>query len=67
MSTICASLVAIFSFFLLCKDFIMSLSNDKHVGIIDAFNTTSDIWMIFYIYIFLTIWYKKNIPCSASK
>ena len=41
MSTNCARLVA--DLFLFCYegDFIMPLSGDKQVGIIDAFNTTS--------------------------
>ena len=35
--------------FLFCyeRDFMMSLSDDKQADVIDAFNTTSDIWTIF--------------------
>ena len=41
MGTNCAHLVA--DLFLFCyeRDFIMSLSNDKHANVIDPFNTTS--------------------------
>ena len=41
MGTNCAPLVP--DFFLFCyeKDFMMSLSDDKPVDVIDAFNTTS--------------------------
>ena len=41
MGTNCAPLVM--DLFLLCdeRDYVMSLSDDKHVVIIDAFNTTS--------------------------
>ena len=41
MGTNCAPLVA--DLFLVCyeRDFMMSLSNDKHADVIDAFNTTS--------------------------
>ena len=41
MSTNCAHLVA--DLFLFCyeRDFTMSLSDDKHVDVIDVFNTTS--------------------------
>ena len=43
MSTNCAPLVA--DLFMLCyeRDFMMSLSDDKQAGVIDAFNTTSSI------------------------
>ena len=43
MGTNCAPLVA--DLFLLCyeRDFLMSLSDDKQVDVIDAFNTTSRI------------------------
>ena len=41
MDTYCAPLVA--NLFLFCyeRDFMLSLSDDKQAGIIDAFNTTS--------------------------
>ena len=41
MGTNCASLVADFCLFCYEKDFMMSLSDDKQVDIIDVFNTTS--------------------------
>ena len=47
MCTNCAPLVA--DLFLFCyeTDFMMSLSDDKQAGIIDAFNTTSRFFTIF--------------------
>ena len=47
MGTSCAPLVA--DLFLFCyeRDFMMSLSYAKQADVIDAFNTTSDIWTIF--------------------
>ena len=41
MGTNCASLVADLLLFCYKIDFMMSLSDDKQVGVIDAFNTTS--------------------------
>ena len=54
MGTNCAPLVA--DFFLFCyeRDFMMSLSDDNHADVIDAFNTTSryldDIFNIYNVY-----------------
>ena len=54
MSTNCAPLVA--DLFLFCyeRDFMMSLSDDKQAGVIDAFNTSSryleDILNIYNVY-----------------
>ena len=46
MGSTCAPLVA--DVFLFCyeRDFLMSLSDDKQVDIIDAFNTSRDIWKV---------------------
>ena len=40
MGTNCVPLVAYLFLFCYERDFMMSLSDDKHAGIIDAFNTT---------------------------
>ena len=41
MGTNCAPLVADLCLFCYERDFMMSLSDDKQAGVIDAFNTTS--------------------------
>ena len=47
MGTNCAPLVA--DLFLFCyeRDFMMSLSDDKHADVIDALTLHQDIWTIF--------------------
>ena len=68
MGTNCDPLVA--DLFLFCyeRDFMMSLSDDKQADIIDAFNTTSNIWTIFLILIMfiLTIWLVKYTHQSSN-
>ena len=68
MGTNCAPLVA--DLFLFCyeRDFMMSLSDDKQAGVIDAFNTTSryldDIFNINNVYFDNMV--VSNIPFRAQ-
>ena len=47
MGTNSAPLVADFLLFYSERDFMISLSDDKQAAIVDAFNTTCNIWAIF--------------------
>ena len=68
MGTNCAPLVA--ELFLFCyeRDFMMSLSDDKQVDVIDALTLHPDIWTIFLILIMfiLTIWLVKYTLQSSN-
>ena len=69
MGTDCAPLVA--DLFLFCyeRDFIMSLSDDKQAGIIDAFNTQSrylDILKIKLKMFILTLWSSQIYPSELQ-
>ena len=68
MGTNCAPLVADLFLFSYERDFMMSLSDDKHVDVIERLTRNPDIWTIFQILIMfiLTIWLVKYTLQSSN-